>query len=332
MASINNGDATVNLAEAAKKAVAQHAGSQIEAAMAFLSVACPEYLTQSNDCLLKVGRRLACLVEHESLDLDAALGPLVQECRLIAENKVTVPKLRFGKTELQMPIVTLGCMRFQMEWGPRITEMNQVGSDCQDNLVRILKHAFELGINHIETARGYGCSELQLGVALKQLIGTNQVQRQDFILQTKLAPMEHANDFRAGLETSFRNLQVDYVDLFALHGCNMPHQYDWVFGKDGCWEVVQEYVKAGKIRHVGFSTHGPVDLIRKFIETDKFDYANLHYHYFGSYTASGCGEKQGNLCNVRLMNDKDMGGMYRFHSVASLFTLMNLTQLNHRSL
>lgn len=316
MVSMSNGGGTLNLAKAAKKAVAEHAGSHIEAAVSFLSEACPEYLAQSNDCLLKVGRRLACLVEYESFDLNAALVPLVQECRLIADNSVKVPKVRFGKTELQMPIVTLGCMRFQMEWGPRITEMNQVGSDCQDNLVRILKHAFELGINHIETARGYGCSELQLGVALKQLLISNQVQRQDFILQTKLAPMENAKDFRAGLETSFRNLQVDYVDLFALHGCNMPHQYDWVFGEGGCWEVVQEYVKGGKIRNVGFSTHGPPDLIRTFIETDKFDYANLHYHYFGSYTASGCGDYLGNLGNVRLMNEKDMGGMYCFHFLA----------------
>jgi hypothetical protein len=318
MVSMSNGGATLNLAKAAKKAVAEHAGSHIEAAVSFLSEACPEYLAQSNDCLLKLGRRLACLVEYESFDLNAALVPLVQECRLIADNSVKVPKVRFGKTELQMPIVTLGCMRFQMEWGPRITEMNQVGSDCQDNLVGILKHAFELGINHIETARGYGCSELQLGVALKQLLITNQVQRQDFILQTKLAPMENAEAFRAGLETSFRNLQVDYVDLFALHGCNMPHQYDWVFGEGGCWEVVQEYVKAGKIRNVGFSTHGPPDLIRTFIETDKFDYANLHYHYFGSYTASGCGDYLGNLGNVRLMNEKDMGGMYCFHFLAFL--------------
>jgi predicted aldo/keto reductase-like oxidoreductase len=199
-------------------------------------------------------------------------------------------------------------MRFQMEWGPRITHMNQVGSDCQDNLLRILKHALALGINHIETARGYGCSELQLGVALKQLMQTGVIQREDFILQTKLAPMENADDFRKGLETSFANLQVDHVDLFAFHGCNMPHQYEWVFQEGGCWQVVQEYVKADKIKHVGFSTHGPPDLIRKFIETDKFEYANLHYHYFGSYTASGCGDYHGNLGNVRLMNEKDMGG------------------------
>jgi len=295
------------LAKAAMEAVGAHPDSHIEVAMSFLKVVCPKYLLQSNDCLLKVGRRLVCLVENE-YNLETALLPLVEECHLIASNAVKVPKVRFGKTELQMPIVTLGCMRFQMEWGPRITNMNMVGSDCQDNLVAIVKHAFSLGINHIETARGYGCSELQLGVALKQLMESGLVKREDFILQTKLAPMENVDDFRKGLETSFKNLQVEYVDLFALHGCNMPHQYGWVFGDNGCWQVVEEYMKEGKIRHVGFSTHGPPDLIQKFIDTDKFEYANLHYHYFGSYTATGCGEYAGNIGNVRLMNEKDMGG------------------------
>ena len=92
-------------------------------------------------------------------------------------------------------------------------------------------------------------------------------------------PRKLSTTFRKGLETSFQNLQVDYVDLLSLHGCNMPHQYDWMFPNEedgGCWQVVQEYVKAGKIKHVGFSTHAPPELIKKFIDTDKFEYCNLH--------------------------------------------------------
>jgi uncharacterized protein len=210
-----------------------------------------------------------------------------------------------------MPILTLGCMRFQQEWGPRITNMNMVGSDCQDNLVRILKRAIcDFGINHIETARGYGSSELQLGVALKQLFDSGVVNRQDIILQTKVGACSTAAEFRRTLETSFALLQVDYVDLFSFHGLNLPHQYDWVFnnGLNGnCIDVVKEYVAAGKIRHVGFSTHAPEDLIRKLIETDAFSYVNLHYHYFGSYTTTGYGPSKGNLDNIRLLNEKDMG-------------------------
>ena len=67
-------------------------------------------------------------------------------------------------------------------------------------------------------------------------------------------------------------------------------------------------MREGKIRHVGFSSHGTAELIEKAIRTRKFSYANLHYHYFGSYTASGHGEDGGgNEANIRLCNEFDMG-------------------------
>lgn len=224
---------------------------------------------------------------------------------------IQVPKVRFGKTGLEMPILTLGCMRFQQQWGPAVDNMNLVDSDCQDNLVRILKRAIcDFGINHIETARMYGCSELQLGVALKQLFASGVVKREDLIIQTKVSAFATAKEFRETIEKSLSLLQLDYVDLFGIHGVNMPHQYDWIFnnGENGnCIDVVKEFIAAGKIRHVGFSTHGPEDLTRKLIETDAFEYVNLHYHYFGSYTTTGVGPHEGNKGNIELMNEKDMG-------------------------
>jgi uncharacterized protein len=203
-------------------------------------------------------------------------------------------------------------MRFQQEWGPRVQSMNQVSSDCQDNLVRILKRAIvDFGMRHIETARAYGCSELQLGVALKQLFQTGVVKREELILQTKVGSMASAAEFRTMLEMSFSTLQVDYVDLFALHGLNMEYHYEWTFGEGreggNCMDVIKEFVAAGKIHHVGFSTHAPEHLIRRFIETDAFEYVNLHYHYFGSYTTTGVGETKGNLGNLQLLKEKDMG-------------------------
>ena len=88
--------------------------------------------------------------------------------------------------------------------------------------------------------------------------------------------------------------------------------YDMIFnnpneGEENLIDIIREYQKAGKIRHIGFSTHGQPELIRKLIETDAFVCCNLHYHYFASYTASGGGLYGGNLENVRLMKEKDMG-------------------------
>jgi hypothetical protein len=301
----------------AESAVAEFPGSDIEAALAFLNEVLPAFCKESNDRLVKVGRSIRSLVsmkDEEIPSLEESLNLTVQECQLLVEG-IKVPKVRFGKTELQMPIVTLGCMRFQQQWGTKITEMNQVYSDCQDNLEAILKRAIvDFGINHIETAWGYGSSQLQLGAALKKLLMTGVVKREDLIIQTKVGPRADTKEFRSMLEQSFKNLQVDYLDLFAFHGFNGDWQWDMVFGgEDNCWNVIQEYKAAGKIRHIGFSTHAPTDFIYKAIETEKFDYVNLHHHFCGSYTASGTGPNGiGNLKCLRLMKKLDMGGKMIF--------------------
>lgn len=304
-----------DLVEAATNAVAEFPQSDIEVALSFLSHVVPAFCTESNDRLVKVGRCVRSLIElKDEIPLEESLALLVEECNLLIKpDGFKVPKVRFGRTELQMPIVTLGCMRFQQQWGPKIQTMNQVYSDCQENLVSILKRAIlDYGINHIETARGYGSSELQIGVALKQLFMTGMISREDLIIQTKIPAKENVQEFRDALEVSFKNLQIEYLDLFGFHGFNGQWQWDWIFGTErgeNCWDVLQEYKKAGKIRHIGFSTHGPNELICKAINTGKFDYVNLHHHFCGSYTASGDGVNgTGNISCLRLMKKLDMGG------------------------
>ncbi|MGY8651308.1 MAG: aldo/keto reductase, partial [Verrucomicrobiia bacterium] len=72
---------------------------------------------------------------------------------------------RFGKTELQMPVFSCGGMRYQHKWSD--IEWSEVPEAGQKNLEATIKRAVEVGINHIETARGYGSSEMQLGPVLK---------------------------------------------------------------------------------------------------------------------------------------------------------------------
>src|SRR5438552_3125469 len=101
-------------------------------------------------------------------------------------------------------------MRYQESWrrGAPVTEASQ------RNLEATIDRALDLGINHIETARGYGTSEVQLGVALARH------PRQRFLLQTKVGPTEDPRDFERNLEESLAQLGVETLDLFALHGLN----------------------------------------------------------------------------------------------------------------
>ena len=78
---------------------------------------------------------------NRKLKTDANLQHLVKECKDLAKllaSQVKCPTVRYGRTELQMPIVTLGCMRFQQSWnrgGKPIKSPEQLEKDCQDNLV-----------------------------------------------------------------------------------------------------------------------------------------------------------------------------------------------------
>ena len=63
-----------------------------------------------------------------------------------------------------MPVLSCGAMRYQQSWNAQ----EPVSAESQANVERILQAAVDHGIVHIETARGYGTSERQTGVALRK--------------------------------------------------------------------------------------------------------------------------------------------------------------------
>ncbi|MCE5280003.1 MAG: aldo/keto reductase [Planctomycetaceae bacterium] len=181
---------------------------------------------------------------------------------------------RFGRTELQMPLITCGGMRFQFQW--QDLPLSDVPADNQNNMAACVQRAFELGINHFETARGYGSSERQLGLILPKL------PRDAIIVQTKIAPEDDPAVFVANFEESLRRLNLDCVDLLALHGINDEQVLHQAVRPGGCLAAARKIQAAGKAKHIGFSTHGPADVIVAAIEHEGdggFDYVNLHWFY-----------------------------------------------------
>ena len=88
---------------------------------------------------------------------------------------MALPTRRFGRTELEIPLLSLGGMRFQQSW----TDLpaDEITSDSQSNLQATLKRATDLGFHHVETARHYGSSERQLGWAMTCLLYTSPSPR-----------------------------------------------------------------------------------------------------------------------------------------------------------
>jgi len=196
---------------------------------------------------------------------------------------------RFGRTELSMPLFSCGGMRYQQSW--QNISLSEVKPDGQLNLQATILQALSLGITHIETARGYGSSELQLGQILPQL------PREKLIVQTKVVPSADAQAFRKTFDQSLSLLKLNSIDLLGIHGINTPEILDWCLRSGGCLEVARQLQQEGKVRFVGFSTHGPTSVILDTINTGEFDYVNLHWYYIF----------QNNWAAIEAANRQDMG-------------------------
>ena len=207
---------------------------------------------------------------------------------------------RFGRTELSMPVFSCGGMRYQYKWQDK--PLKDIPQDGQDNLEATIQKSLEVGINHIETARGYGTSEMQLGQVLPKL------PREKLIVQTKVSPKPDPQEFRRQFDKSLNYLQLDYVDLLGLHGINNEEVLHNSVRPGGCFAEAERLKAEGKVRFIGFSTHGPTDVIVRAIETGLFDYVNLHWYYINqlNWPAIEAAKKQD--MGVFIISPSDKGG------------------------
>ena len=212
-----------------------------------------------------------------------------------------IPTRKFGRTGLSMPVLTCGGMRFQHRWDE--DPPKPIPPENQANLSATLHRALELGISHIETARGYGTSEAQLAPVLQK------IPREQFILQTKVAPQSDPNEFEKIFRTSLSKLGLPWVDLLSLHGINNRELLEWSLRPGGCLDRARKWQKEGLCRWVGFSTHGTSELVEEIVSSGRFDYVNLHWYYiFQEHTAS-LAAAQKNDMGVFIISPNDKGGM-----------------------
>lgn len=197
---------------------------------------------------------------------------------------------RFGKTNKNVSVITLGGMRYKHGWSePRHEIPADTFEQCRDTVVE----AFDHGINLIETAHGYGKSETVYGRVLNDEL---KIKRDSYFLMTK-GNANTALEMRKLVEEQLKTLKTDYFDFYAWHGINTAELQKIACVPNGPVEELLKMKKEGIIGHVGFSTHAPLEVILKAIDTDLFDFVNLHYYYFF----------QRNKAAVDLAQTKDMG-------------------------
>lgn len=123
---------------------------------------------------------------------------------------------------------------------------------------KLMHQLLDAGVNYIDTARGYTVSEEYLGFGLDGI-------REHFILATKGRALTKAA-MQADIETSLRNLRTDYIDLYQFHNPSAA-DLEQILAPGGAMEAMQEAKAAGKIRHIGVTTHS-VELFARLVEMD----------------------------------------------------------------
>lgn len=220
---------------------------------------------------------------------------------------------RFGKTELRLPILTFGAMQVPVP-------------ENEDEAAVTTRRAIEAGINHIETAQGYGTSEERLGRILKDY------RREELIITTKIGPVATRDAMWNGIERSLNRLQMTSIENLDIHGINTYADLELTLRKGGCMEAVREAIDQKVVGHIGFSGHAPCEVILATLNTGEFESVNLHYYYFFQRNLPAIRRAAELDMGILIISPSDKGGLlYRpprkLSDLAAPFTPI---ELNHR--
>ena len=159
---------------------------------------------------------------------------------------------------LKLSALGMGCMRL-----PTVA-----GDDtCIDEVqtAAMVKEAFDRGINYVDTAWFYhgGNSEIVMGKVLKEY------PRDSFYLATKFPGIdpEHGREsIEQVFERQLEKCQVEYFDFYLYHNVTDRNVDMFLDPQYHIHEYLMEQKRLGRIRHLGFSTHGSLATIRRFLD------------------------------------------------------------------
>ena len=178
-------------------------------------------------------------------------------------------KVRLGKTGLMVSRVGMGGIPIQR---PPF-----------DEAVKIINRALDLEVNFIDTALGYGDSEERIGKAITG-------RRDEVILTTKGRELKH-------IDMSLKRLNTDYIDLWQFHNISSLELLKQVLGPGGGMKDAKEALRAGKIGHIGISSH-TLEVAKKAVTSGQFETVQFPLNFIAREAADEL---------VGLARDNDVG-------------------------
>ena len=143
----------------------------------------------------------------------------------------------------------------------------------------IVDYAMEQGINYYDTAWGYhsGNSELVIGRAL------SHYPREKYYLATKFPGYDLSNMDKVEeiFEKQLKKCGVEYFDFYLFHNVCEMNIDAYLDRKYGIFDYLVEQKKKGRIRHLGFSAHGSVEVMKRFLDAygSEMEFCQLQLNY-----------------------------------------------------
>ncbi|MCD8020394.1 MAG: aldo/keto reductase [Clostridiales bacterium] len=143
----------------------------------------------------------------------------------------------------------------------------------------MVDYAMEQGINYYDTAWGYhgGQSELVIGRCLKNH------PRNQFYLATKFPGYDLSNMDKVEeiFEKQLEKCQVDYFDFYLFHNVCERNINDYLDERHGIFDYLMKQKENGRIRHLGFSAHGAMPVLKRFLEKygESMEFCQLQINY-----------------------------------------------------
>ncbi len=166
---------------------------------------------------------------------------------------VPLPRRPFGQTGIDVPILAFGS-------GSRF-----VSYETDEEALRVLSRALDVGMNYIDTAHSYGDgkSEERIGQLMP-------ARRKEVVLQTKLAARK-ADDARRQLELSLKRLRTDHLDVLHIHALESRDDLKAIEAKGGVLEALMEAREQKVARFVGITGHADPVAMKEALERHDFD-------------------------------------------------------------
>jgi len=171
--------------------------------------------------------------------------------------------IRLGKTGLEVSRIGFG--------GIPIMRL------AEDEAIKVVQRCLDLGVTFLDTANGYGTSEERIGKAIAG-------RREQVIIATKTGARDRATA-QKHLELSLQRLDTDYIDLWQFHNVSTFEAYDKVLGPNGAMEAAQEALRAGKIRHIGITSHS-MDVALKAVPSGHFETVQFPFNFVTNEAAT----------------------------------------------